>query len=88
LIILKHVEHKIKDKNELERLLSHLGETTSKIDGVELKEIYFHKDKDEFVLILECLDEDKYLEWREICPPPAGAKDWYEALLTRDEHLT
>jgi hypothetical protein len=88
LIILKHVEHKIKDKNELERLLSHLGETTSRIDGVELKDIYFPKDKDEFVLLLECIGEDKYLEWREICPPPTGANDWYEVLLLRDEHFT
>jgi len=29
--------------------------------------------KDEFVLVLECKSEDKYLEWRDICPPPFGA---------------
>ena len=88
MIILKHVEHKIKNKKELVGLHSHLGETTSRIDGVELKDIYFPKDKDEFVLLLECLGEDKYLEWREICPPPTGVNDWYEVLLTRDEHFT
>ena len=32
--------------------------------------------------------EEKYLEWREICPPPPGAKDWYEILLTKEEHLS
>jgi hypothetical protein len=88
MIILKHVEHKIKDNKELEGLLSHLGETTSRIEGVELKEIYFPKDKNEFVLMLDCTSEDKYLEWREICPPPPGANDWYEVLLARDEHFT
>lgn len=88
MIILKHVEHKIKDLEELEKLLTHLKDTTSRIDGVELKDIYFPKDKNEFVLMLDCTNEDKYLEWREICPPPPGANDWYEILLTRDEHFT
>jgi hypothetical protein len=88
MITLKHVEHKIKDKKELERLLSHLRETTSKIGGVILKDIYFPKDKEEFVLMLDCSSEDKYLEWREICPPPPGANDWYEILLTRGEHFS
>jgi hypothetical protein len=88
MIILKHVEHKLKDLGDMERLLSHLKETTSRIDGVELKDIYFLKDKEEFVLALDCTSEDKYLEWREICPPPPGARDWYEVLLTRDEHFS
>ncbi len=88
MIILKHVESKIKDTIELEKLLSHLKETTSKVDGVILKDIYFPKDKDEFILILECVNEDKYLEWREICPPPPDADDWYEVLLMRDEHFS
>lgn len=88
MITLKHVEYKIKDKKELERLLTHLRETTSRVDGIILKDIYFPKDKDEFILELECASEDKYLEWREICPPPPGAKDWYEVLLTRDEHFS
>jgi hypothetical protein len=87
MIILKHVEYKIKDRKELGVLLSHLGKTTSKIEGVELKDIYFPKDKDEFILLLECIDEDEYLKWREICPPPPGANDWYEVLLLRDEHF-
>jgi len=50
-----------------------LKETTSKVDGVSLKAIYFPKNKDGFVLVLECVSENKYLEWREICSPLAGA---------------
>jgi len=87
MIILKHVEYKIKDLRELENLLIHLRETTSKIDGIEFKDIYFPKGKDEFVLVMQCVSEDKYLEWREICPPPPGIKDWYEVLLIKDEHF-
>jgi len=87
MIILKHVQYKIKDSSELEMLLSHLRKTTSKVEGVEFKDIYFPEGKDEFVLVMKCVSEDKYLEWREICPPPPGAKDWYEVLLTKDEYF-
>lgn len=87
MIILKHVEYKIKDLEELDKLLNHLKETTSRVDGVKLKDIYFPKGKDEFVLALDCINEESYLEWREICPPPHGAKDWYEILLTKDEQF-
>jgi hypothetical protein len=88
MIILKHVEYIIQDKEELKSLLKHLEETISKVDGVELKDIYFPKGKNEFVLELDCANEEKYLEWREICPPPTGAKDWYEVLLTTNEHFS
>jgi hypothetical protein len=87
MMILKHVLHIIQDEEELKNLLNHLNKTTSMIDGIELTDIYFPKDKGEFVLLLDCINEDKYLEWREICPPPKGAKDWYEILLTKDEHF-
>jgi hypothetical protein len=87
MMILKHVEYKIKDTSELENLLNHLKETTSKINGVKLKDVYFPKGKDEFVLVMECISEDKYLEWRKICPPPSGAHDWYEVLLSKDERF-
>jgi hypothetical protein len=88
MLILKHVEHEIKDVTELNGLLAHLKKTTSEIDGVALTNIYFNKGKKEFILFLECESEEKYLEWREICPPPSGANDWYEILLTGDEHFT
>ncbi len=87
MIILKHVEYKIKDLSELERLLNHLRETTSKVNGVEFKDIYFPKGKDESILVMMCVSEDKYLKWRDIWPPPPGANDWYEVLLTKDEHF-
>jgi len=85
--ILKHVGYKIKNSSELERLLNHIRETTSQVEGIEFKDIYFPKSKDEFVLIMDCISEEKYLEWRDICPPPPGAKDWYEVLLTKDEQF-
>jgi hypothetical protein len=85
MLFLKHVEFEIKDKIQLENLLSHIIKTTSQIEGVTYKDIYFVKGKKEFVLFLDCKNEQKYLEWRDICPPPPGAKDWYRVLLTRDE---
>jgi hypothetical protein len=88
MLILKHVEHEIKDADEMESLLAHLMETTSQVEGVVLKDIYFPKGKKEFVLFLECGNEEKYLKWREICPPPPGAKDWYEILFSKDAYLS
>jgi hypothetical protein len=87
MIILKHVEYVIGGREELGNLLSHLRETSSKIDGVEFKEIYFPEGKNEFVLVLDCANEQMYLEWRNICPPPTGARDWYEILLDKDEQF-
>jgi hypothetical protein len=87
MIILKHVEYRVKDLSELEDLLRHLDETTSKVPGVTLQDIFFPRGKEEFVLVLGCTTEDRYLEWREICPPPPGSRDWYEVLLTRDEYF-
>jgi hypothetical protein len=87
IIILKHVEYAISDREELENLLDHVKKTAADIDGVEFKDIYFPKGKEEFILIMECVSERKYMEWREICPPPEGARDWYEVLATEDEHF-
>lgn len=88
MLILKHVEFEIGEVTQLESLLSHLRETTSQIQGVTFKNIYFAKAKKEFVLLLDCESEQKYLKWREICPPPPGAKDWYEILLTKEEYFS
>jgi hypothetical protein len=85
LLILKHVEYEITEVAELEGLLAHLRKTTSQVEGVTFQGVYFVKNKKEFVLFLQCETEEKYLEWREICPPPPGAKDWYEVLLTQEE---
>ncbi len=88
MLFLKHVGYEIRESAQLESLLEHLRQTTSQIEGVTFKEIYFVKGKKEFVLFLECDSEEKYREWREICPPPVGAKDWYEILLNKVEHLS
>ncbi len=85
MIVFKHVEYEFKDTNQLKKLLGHVKETLSHIEGVELNGIYFPKGKREFVLAIECTSEDKYLEWRETCPPPPRAKDWYEVYLTKKE---
>lgn len=87
MIVLKHVEYEIRDADELENLLNHVNQTISRVDGVEFKEINFPRDKKEFVLALDCTDENRYLAWRSICPPPNGAKDWYEILLSSEEFL-
>ncbi len=88
MIILKHVEYGIKDSSELKGLLAHVRKTASRVDGAEFKDIYFPRGKDEFILVMECVDEDKYLEWRDVCPPPRGARVWYEVFLLRDERFS
>jgi hypothetical protein len=45
------------------------------------------KGKTEFIIILDCSNEEKYLEWRDICPPPPGANDWYDVLMNKEEYL-
>lgn len=88
MLILKHVEYEISDIDQLEALVDHLDETTSKVDDISLKDIYFVKGKKEFVLFLECENEEAYHKWREICPPPPGTKDWYEVCLNRNEQFS
>ncbi len=87
MVVLKHVDYEITGIAQLENLETHLRQTTAEVEGVSYKEIFFIKGKKEFVLYLECESEEKYLEWREICPPPPGAKDWYEVLLSREEYF-
>lgn len=70
MLILKHVEHKIESRSELEGLLNHLEETTSEMPGVPLQGICFPRGKEEFVLVLGCTSEDRYWACRGICPPP------------------
>jgi len=87
MLILKHVEWQIKDVEQLEGLMAHLKHTTAQVESVVLKDICFVKGKNEFVLFLECENEARYQQWREICPPPPGATDWHEVLLSRDEYF-
>jgi hypothetical protein len=84
---LKHVEYEIPDNNQLKMLIDHLNETTTEIAGIEFRNIFFPRNKKEFVLFLECEEEKAYLEWRKICPPPDGANDWFEIFLTKEENF-
>jgi hypothetical protein len=43
MLIVKHVEFEIPDSDQLEGLLDHLDQTTSQVDGISLKNIYFVK---------------------------------------------
>ncbi len=88
MVVLKHVDYEITGIAQLENLETHLRQTTAEVEGVSYKEIFFIKGKKQFVLYLECESEEKYLKWREICPPPPGAKDWYEVLLSREEYFS
>ena len=85
MLVLKHVEYEIPDKVQLEQLLDHINKTTSEVDGISFNNIYFTTNKKEFILFLDCVSENTYHQWRDICPPPPGAKDWYELLLTKEE---
>ncbi len=85
MLVLKHVEYEIPNKTQLTNLLNRIRKTTSEIDGISFNNIYFRKDKKEFIIFLQCDSEKKYLKWREICPPPPGANDWYEILISKDE---
>ena len=88
LLILKHVEYEIHDRDQLNILIDHLNKTTAHVDGIEFINIYFSRDKKEFVLFLECEMEKAYHMWRRICPPPDGANDWFEIFLTKEENFS
>ncbi len=85
MIVLKRVEYEIRNIDHLRKLLAHVKETASRVEGVEFNDVYFPKNKNEFLLVMDCVSEEKYLQWRKICPPPAGAKDWHEVFLTKEE---
>ncbi|MHA2281236.1 MAG: hypothetical protein ACXAC5_10320 [Promethearchaeota archaeon] len=87
MLVLKHVEYEISDNTQLQTLTDHLNKTTDQIDGIKLIDIYFPKNKKEFVLFLECEEEAVYHDWRKICPPPDGANDWFEIFLTKEENF-
>ena len=85
MIILQHIEHRLANTDELIKLQIRLMEMTSKVRGVTLLDIYFPTEKDEVVIALDCESEEKYLEWRKICPPPDGAYNGYEVWMTKAE---
>jgi hypothetical protein len=86
-LILKHVECEISNTAQLKALTDHLNKTTNQIDGIKLIDIFFPKNRKNFVLFLECEEETTYHNWRKICPPPNGATDWFEIFLTKEENF-
>lgn len=85
MIFLKHVRHKLSGQAELESILVHVREMAAQVPGVRLRECFVLQARDEFILVMECPDEAAYQEWRETCPPPAGARDWVEAAVLAEE---
>ncbi len=88
MLILKHVEYEIPDLNQLNLLLEHINQISSKIEGISFTDIFFSKNGKEFVLLLESESEEVYLNWRKICPPPSGTRDWYDVYLSKKESFS
>jgi hypothetical protein len=85
MIFLKHVQHKLGSRDDLQSILAHIRETAKKVPGVRLRDFFILQERDEFILVMDCLNETAYQEWRDLCPPPPGAKDWVEpAILAED----
>ncbi len=85
MIFLKHVEYNLKGRDKLESILAHVRETAAQVRGVRLRECFVLQGRDEFILVMECPDEAAYQEWRVLCPPPPGARDWVEAAIAAEE---
>jgi len=66
MIVLKHVEFKIKRLDEVEKFLTHARETASGVDGVKFMNIYFPDGREEYIVAMDCVSEDRYLKWRDI----------------------
>jgi hypothetical protein len=85
MIFLKHVQHKLGSWDDLQSILTHIRETATKVPGVRLRDFFILQERDEFILVMDCPNEAAYQEWRNLCPPPPGAKDWVEpAILAED----
>jgi len=84
-IFLKHVQHKLENRDDLQSILTHIRETAKKVPGVSLRDFFILQERDEFILVMDCPNAKAYNEWRNLCPPPPGAKDWVElAILAKD----
>lgn len=88
MIFLKYVQHKLSGRSELESILAHVRATAAQVRGVRLRECFVLQERDEFILVIECSDEAAYREWRGLCPPPPGARDWVEAAVLAEEYGT
>jgi hypothetical protein len=87
-IFLKHFKYGMENFHELKSLLCQLRKTTSKVDGIEFNRFYFLKGKEKFSLVTECINDEKYLDWRAVCPPTPGTKEWHEVRLLEDENFS
>jgi hypothetical protein len=85
MIFLKHVQHRLSGRSELDSILAHVRETAAQVRGVRLRECFVLQGRDEFILVMECPDEAAYQKWRELCPPPPGARDWVETAVLAEE---
>ena len=85
MIFLKHVQHKLGNRDELESIHAHVRKTAAEVPGVRLRYFFILQDHDEFILVMECPDEKAYQEWYDLCPPPPGASAREElAVLAED----
>jgi hypothetical protein len=85
MVFLKHVEHRLRTPDEARTIRSHVAETAAQVPGVSLRDFYVLRERDEFILVMECPDEAAYQAWRELCPPPSGATDWVESAILASE---
>ena len=85
MIFLKHVQHKLDNRDDLRSILAHILETAKKVPGVRLRDLFILRERDEFILVMDCPDEKAYQEWRDLCPPPPGAKDWVESAILAED---
>jgi len=85
MIFLKHVQHKLDDQDNLQSILARVRETAARVPGVSLRDFFILQERDELILVMNCPDETAYQEWRELCPPPPGAKDWVDSAVLPDD---
>lgn len=85
MIFLKHVQHKLDNRDDLQSILAHVRETATKVPGVRLRDLFILQERDEFMLVMEGPNEAAYQEWRKLCPPPPGARDWVESAILAEE---
>jgi len=85
MIFLKHVQYELDSTDDLQSILAHIRETAAKVPGVRLRDMFILQERDEFILVMKCPNEAAYQEWRSLCPPPPGARDWVESAILPEE---
>ncbi len=85
MIFLKPVQYKLDYRDHLQSILAHVRGTAAKVLGVSLRNFFVLQERDEFILVMDCANEAAYQEWRDLCPPPQGAKDWVESAVLPED---